>query len=101
MKADIVRGSVTLHHDGKGPIGYGELHTDIPVQGLTVFYIQPGLVQRFFICEGDHLTAHVQSPRGWLTRWHLRQLIVINGQDPEAIRRQRQSGATQPPAQVA
>jgi transcription termination factor Rho len=94
VEADIVHGHVTLHPDGKGPIGYAELHTDIPIQGLSVFYIQPGLVRRFFIREDDRLSAHVQSPRGWLTHWHIRQLITINGQDPEAVRRERQSGAT-------
>jgi transcription termination factor Rho len=101
METDIVRGQVTLHQDGKGPIGYGQLHTTVPVQGLTGFYIPPGLVRRFFIREGDYLSAHVQSPRRWLTHWHIGQLITINGQDSEVVRQERQSGATQPPGQVA
>ena len=100
METEIVRGHVTLHQDGKGPIGYGELHSDVPAQGLSVFYIQPGLSRRFYIREGDEISAHVQSPRGWLRRWHLRQLITINGQDCELVRLQRHSDATQATAQV-
>jgi transcription termination factor Rho len=100
METDIVRGQVTLHQDGKGPIGYGELHSDVPVHGLSIFYIQPGLIRRFLIRQGDYLSAHVQSPRGWLTRWHIRQLITINDQDCELVRRERQSDATQVAAQV-
>src|SRR5215213_7047034 len=100
MEADIVRGLVTLHQDGKGPIGYDELHSDSSIQGLSVFYIQPGLVRRFCIREGDQISAHVQSPRGWLTRWHIRQLITINDQGCELVRRQCQSNATQAAAHV-
>jgi len=100
MQADIVRGHVTLHSDDKGPIGYAELHSDIPIHGLSVFYIQPGLVRRFFIRQGDQISAHVQSPRGWLRRWHIRQLITINGQDCEVVRQERLAGARQAPAQV-
>jgi transcription termination factor Rho len=100
VEGDIVRGYVTLHQDGKGSIGYGELHSDIPIQGLSVFYIQPGLIRRFCIREGDQISAHTQSPRGWLTRWHIRQLLTINDQDCELVRRKRQSIATQAAAQV-
>jgi transcription termination factor Rho len=100
METDIVRGQVTLQQDGKGPIGYGELHSDVPFHGLSVFYIQPGLIRRFLIRQGDYLSAHVQSPRGWLTRWHIRQLIMINDQDCELVRRERQSDATQAAAHV-
>jgi transcription termination factor Rho len=101
MQADRVSGRVTLHHDGKGPVGYGELHTDVPVHGMISFYIPPSLIRRFVVREDDQLTAHVQSPRGWHTRWHLRQLIAINGQDAETVRRERQSDNTQSPTEVS
>jgi len=97
MEAGRVSGRVTLHPDGKGPVGYGELHTDVPVYGMISFYIPPSLIRRFVVREGDWLTAHVQSPRGWHTRWHLRQLITINGQDAEAVRRERQADSRQSP----
>jgi len=100
MQPDIVRGPVTLHSDDKGPIGSAELHSDIPIQGLSVFSSQPGLVRRFFIRQGDQISAHVRSRRGWLRRWHSRHLITINGQDCEVVRHQRLAGARQAPGQV-
>ncbi|MBK9940503.1 MAG: hypothetical protein IPP13_02620 [Kouleothrix sp.] len=94
MDGDIVCGFVTLHQDGKGPIGYGELHSDPPILGFHRCFIQPSLVRRFGLRAGDQLCAHVQAPRRWRTRWHLCQVITINGQDPEQVRRDRHAPAT-------